>query len=390
MKFLNNIYKETDIQKQEEKMKKTILMLFLLSTCLIFLNNFVLITAGAYEYTWNQIQDDESISSSFTFHLYAGAPKQKEGFLENDEFLLGDRLDYCNIVILETKPDKLEVEPKKIEIVTPSGLTYSENFRQTRNENSFTAGHLSKDGERAIANFNESGLWSIRIEFQHEGTPIGFRYCGTYSKDFDYDSKITVFNSGINVNVYTTSEYAQLRAARASETSAFWSYISTIFLIIAAIIAVISILVSLWKHRKEQDEKNLEIRADCKNKVSKTLISIKAILTNITSCYCIRQVGSDGIPTDARINMYKDIENKFIQAYNNFLQDLSYISTFSNTNDLIQELNKIDKKFQKFYKEAVLNILSKETVSDNEMDIMINDILSIEKLINNFLFMNIK
>ena len=247
-------------------MKRSKLILVLTSILVIsilanmFLTGWIIsITPNNYDqtYNWNQIINDDSISSAHVFYLYLGSTKQKKEFLEDNEFLLGDRIDYCNIVMLKKKPEDLEVEPTKIEIISPSGLTYPENypeiFKQTTNENSFTAGKLSKYGERAIAKFNESGLWSIRIEFEHEGTPIGFRYCGTYSKDFDCDSKITVFNSDINVNVYTTSEYAQLRAARASETSALWSTISTYVLIIATVIAVGTLAYYLWSFKKQRE-----------------------------------------------------------------------------------------------------------------------------------------
>ncbi len=243
-------------------MKKQKLTIVLASVLVIsVLVNIMLIgwilsvTPKTYEqtYTWEQINNDDSISSGYVFYLYLGFDKQKREFLDDNEFLIGDKIDYCNIEMLVKKPEDLTIEPEKIEIVSPSGLTYQENFRQTTNENYFTAGYLSKYGERAIINFDESGLWSLRIEFEHEGRPIGFRYCGIYSKNFDYNSKITVFNSDINVNVYTTSEYAQLRSARASEASAFWSTISTFALIAAAVIAVFTLAYYLWSFNKQRE-----------------------------------------------------------------------------------------------------------------------------------------
>ena len=231
----------------------TILVLSILLN-FILIGWIVAITPRTYElnYTWNEITKDNDINSAYAFHLYIGSDKQKE-LLEEHEFLIGDRVDYCNIVMLQKKPEGLNVEPEKIEIVSPSGVVHSENFRQNSNENIFTAGHLSKYGERAIAIFNESGLWSIRIEFEHEGTPIGFLYPELYSYGFNDDSRISVFNSDININVYTTSEYAQLWSARASESSAFWSKISTIAIIAAAVIAVGTLAYYLWSFKKQRE-----------------------------------------------------------------------------------------------------------------------------------------
>lgn len=264
-------------------MKKSTLLLMLTSVLVLsILANIILTeqllstTPRTYQqtYTWDQIKNDDSLPSAYVFYLYLGSDKQKKEFLGDNEFLVGDKINYCNIVMLQKKPGELVVEPKKIEIVSPSGLVYSDTFRRVYDESSFIAGHLSKYGERAIVNFNESGLWSIRIEFEHEGTPVGFCYWGAYPKDFGYDSKITVFNSDINANVYTTSEYAQLRAARASETSASWSKISAIAVIAAVVIAVITLGYYLWSFKRQREisyvqQNRIEIYEPLYNEITK-------------------------------------------------------------------------------------------------------------------------
>lgn len=246
----------------------------------LFLTGWILSTmpiTNETTYTWNQINNDNSISSAYAFFLYLGSNKQKEEFLEDNEFLLGDRIDYCNIEILVKKPDNLDIKPETIAVVAPNGEIYRGNskiFSQTTDENSFTAGRLSKYGDTAIVNFNESGLWSIRIEFNAEGAPIGFRYYEPDLIKFDDNSKITVFNSGINVNVYTTSEYAQLRAARAAETNARWSTISTYVLIGTAIIAVGTLVYYLWSFKRQRQisyaqQNRLEIYEPLYNEIMK-------------------------------------------------------------------------------------------------------------------------
>jgi len=333
--------------------------------------------------SWNQTKSD-LFFVGFLFDLYIQSQLELD-YLEENEYLLGDRIVEILVSIVDKIPE-LTVLPDKVIVTPPSGKTQ---------EFDFFLGWIVNGGVTTKSIYlNETGIWRIRIKFSHtyengffEGEPDSFL--------LKNDKEISWFREYFTINVYSNSEYQQLRTAKALEQSAIeskksaeLSRWSTIALLIASISAVLTIIFYLMKYQIDKKEKIRELRAECKIKISESLLELKGIINEISSWCLLESTIAPGSFTTKDAKRYGEISKKLVDFHQKFLQNLSYISTFSNIDDIIKNLNEINERYKEFYREAYLKKLSKK-ISEKDIASVTNKLNNLENLINNFLFMKI-
>ena len=241
----------------KKRMTSSILISFTILT-IVLVTGFISTNSHAFVIdNWNQIKDHEDVSG-FVFHLSLHSWLERE-YLEWNEFVMGDLIDYCSFSIVRKNPEYLEIEPVKIIITSPNIIPYEANFSKSEEENFFTAGKFTQSVEDAIATLNESGIWSLELIF-NDNTSIKWIYTNSKNTpdDFTDSSEFHVFYGSL-INVYTNLEYQQLKSAKllqksaeesAESTSWLTRYTFASFLAVAA--AIGTIILTLYLSGKER------------------------------------------------------------------------------------------------------------------------------------------
>jgi len=164
--------------------------------------------------SWNQHKEHEEVEGfvfKLDFHSW-----WNRSYLEWNEFIMGDMIDFCTVTLLRKNPNDLEAKPIKIIINSPSNIQYESYFKKGGGEDFYYAGKFSQSSDEIIVKLNESGIWSVDIIF-NESYNIEWIYTG--SEEFQNNSEFHIFYGSL-VNVYTNLEYQQLKASKALEESA--------------------------------------------------------------------------------------------------------------------------------------------------------------------------
>jgi len=296
----------------------------------------ILVSAVAINFDeWNKVKDEETIDSAFVFSLFLHSWFETE-YLEDNEFLFGDIIDYCHISVLERKPKDLSITATKIIFTSPSKQLYEKNL--SGHTDFFKAGKFTYSIEEALVHLNESGLWSVKIIF-NENIPFSF----LYSNDaiFTNSSEIHIFR-GLNINVYSNLEYQQLKAAKALEKSAkateeskIYSIISIVALSVAAGIAALSLIYS-WKTKLR------EIRANCKDRVSEDLLNIIFLQEDIFNLLVqLEKKNYNYSSVSPKYSTYEKIKDRYSNLIKKYEVGLVYVFKFPEVKELKSKINDI-------------------------------------------------
>lgn len=334
---------------------------------------------------WVEVKDKESITSAIVFSLDLHSWFESE-YLENNEFLQGDIIDYITLTILRRKPDHLKIEPIHIIFTSPNKIRYKLNFYRAKDiyENDvYINGQITKDINKALVHLNESGIWSIEIEY-NESIQFPCIYSGQDPSQFELYSKIEFF-VGKNINVYTNLEYQQLRVAKAMEDSTRMSIISTIALFVAAVAAVVTIIVYWLIYKEEKKEKMLDKWVECKSKFDDVLLDLLILVTEVKT-WLISFNKLDKI-SDHHYTNYSVFDNKIKILHKKCLQNLLYVSKYPvESGNFIKKTKKIIDKL-----ELIIDIWNKLQIpftnddSKNKINEIIADIDEIIDDIDKFL-----
>ena len=264
------------------------------------------------EMNWAQIKKYD-YNDSAVFQLYIDSSLRLK-YLEKNEYLLGDKINYCNLWFLGYYPKKMDVEAFSISFTSPSGRLYPMYFHyDIKRDLYYTA---FSDG----IVLNESGIWYIDITFLNQP-----RYMWEYSGDIlrrIKDSSIIKPYSEKTIIVYTNLEYQQLRAAKASEEASVHSRNSVIALFITAIatfaaacVAAYNVFLSKNYMIKSMEEQEKSRRVLFRPKISAKLHFFSVNTANIK----ITNVGK-GSALDVKINCKALPTNEEINWTTKFLE----------------------------------------------------------------------
>ena len=331
---------------------------------------------------WSVIEEREGINTAFVFYLYLHSWFETE-HLEDNEFLLGDVIDYCYVRIIKRKPIDLEIKPEIIKFTSPSKKVYEINL--TGDDDYFTAGKFTRSKEDALVVLNESGLWSINIIFDNKN-PLSCVSNVDY-KVFTNNSEIHIYY-GSNINIYTNLEYQQLRAAKALDESAkaaegskTWAVYSFIALSGAAFIAALSIIFNYLHKRRE-------INAECKFKVLEHLLNLRDLIRETYTFLDKIKSNDYQYIESVDSNTYENIKERYYDLQKKLSPGIAFALTFPEAKKLKEILNKIFEQLYDFTGTSLKNL--KSPPEEKAVGKANNDLKEIEKLITEFLKTKIK
>jgi len=222
-----------------------IILIFLVIFCAICIIQFSK-TSNAFEIeeNWGDVKKF-NWTNSVVFTIYIDSNLDKE-YLNENEFLLGDKINYCNIIFIDYFPGYMDTIPIKINFISPSGRPYSKYFffmeKIEDKYPKYTTGWDPKTDDEIVA-LNESGVWEMEIIFDGNADYY-WEYNGDYQTLKD-SSKIKLFYHDFFVT-YTNAEYQQLKSAKISAETSNMYRTSLVIAIITVIIALSGIILKYY------------------------------------------------------------------------------------------------------------------------------------------------